>query len=308
MEQNQFFSHDMPADAFRKLGYRVIDIISEYYGHIGDLPVFPAVTSEKVEQVFQERLPQRGQDTDAIIAEWEDKVLPYATHLGSPRYFGFVNGSGTMIGALAEALATSVNMNFGGWKPAPSATEIERRTISWIAELIGYPAFCGGLFTTGGTMANFTALQTASRNLAPYDTTEKGLQNEHFSGKFRVYMSDHEGHISIVRVVDLMNLGRESIRLAKSRDDYSMDPAHLEKLIDEDIQDGNLPLCVVAQVGSINVGVIDPLEEIATICEKRNIWFHADGACGAVGSILPEKAAQYKGLELADSVTVDPHK
>lgn len=308
MKNTQRSTHDMSAEEFRKLGYRVIDIISNYYTGIGDIPVFPAVPSEVVEQVFLESLPPDGQEPDSIIGEWEEKVLPFATHTGSPTYFGYVMGSGTMMGTLAEALAASVNMNSGGWKPAPSATEIERRTISWIAELISYPASCGGLFTSGGTMANFTALQTALRNAAPYDTSARGLQNEGFKGKFKVYMSDHEGHVSIVRVVDLMNLGRESLRLVKSNDDFSMDTAHLEELIDEDIKNGDFPLCVVAQVGSINVGVIDPLERIAAICRSRNIWFHADGACGAVGRILPDKEAQYKGLEQADSVTLDPHK
>ncbi len=308
MKNTLYSNHDMSADEFRKLGYRVIDIISNYYNSIRDVSVFPAVPSEVVEKIFRDPLPHDGQEPDSIIDEWEEKVLPYATHTGSPRYFGYVMGSGTMIGTLAEALAASVNMNPGGWKPAPSATEIERRTITWIAELISYPASCGGLFTSGGTMANFTALQTALRNAAPYNTSALGLQNEDFKGKFKVYMSDHEGHISIVRVVDLMNLGRESLRFVKSNDDFSMNTSHLEELIDEDIKNGDFPLCVVAQVGSINVGVIDPLERIAAICRDRNIWFHADGACGAVGRILPEKAAQYKGLELADSVTLDPHK
>ena len=308
MKEDTFDDLDLKPDEFRKLGYRVIDMITAYYASIHELRVFPASTSVEVEQVFEENLPETGQDPSAIMDEWQSKVLPNTTHLGSPRYFGFVNGSGTMIGTLAEALAASVNMNPGGWLPAPSATEIERRTISWMAELIGYSTDCGGLFTSGGTMANFTALQTALRNNAPYDTTSKGLQDKSFSGKFKVYMSDHEGHISIVRVADLLNLGRDSICLVKSQEDFSMDTLDLQAKIDEDIAKGNIPLCVVAQVGSINVGVIDPLKKIAEICKQRNIWFHADGACGAVGAILPEKKSQYQGLELADSVTLDPHK
>jgi aromatic-L-amino-acid/L-tryptophan decarboxylase len=308
MDNEEFDNLDMKPEDFRKLGYRVIDMITEYYASIQEVRVFPASTSSEIEKVFTEDFPDKGQDPFAIVDEWQSKILPYASHLGSPRYFGFVNGSGTMIGTLAEALAASVNMNPGGWKPAPSATEVERRTIAWIAEMIGYPTDCGGLFTTGGTMANFTAIETALRNNAPYDTTAKGLQDKQMPGKFKVYMSDHEGHISIIRVVDLLNLGRESIHPVKSREDFSMDTVDLERAIDEDIANGDFPLCVVAQVGSINVGVIDPLEEIARICKKRNVWFHADGACGAVGMLLPEKRAQYKGLELADSVTLDPHK
>ncbi|MBK8981028.1 MAG: aspartate aminotransferase family protein [Ignavibacteria bacterium] len=308
MEKEVFDNLDIKPEDFRKLGYRVIDMITEYYASIQEVPVYPAATSSEVEQIFKEDFPVKGQDPFDIVDEWKSKILPYATHLGSPRYFGFVNGSGTMIGTLAEALAAAVNMNPGGWKPAPSATEVERRTIAWMAEMVGYPGDCGGLFTTGGTMANFTAIETALRNIAPYDITAKGLQDKQMPGRFKVYMSDHEGHISIIRVVDLLNLGRESIHLVKSREDFSMDTNDLGRCIDEDITNGDFPLCVVAQVGSINVGVIDPLEEIAAICKKRNIWFHADGACGAVGTLLPEKRDQYKGLELADSITLDPHK
>lgn len=308
MENEAFDNLDIKPGDFRKLGYRVIDMIADYYESIQSVRVFPASSSSEVEQVFKEDFPVKGQDPFAIIEEWQSKILPNATHLGSPRYFGFVNGSGTMIGALAEALAASVNMNVGGWKPAPSATEIERRTIAWLAEMVGFPADCGGLFTSGGTMASFTAIETALRNNAPYNTTAKGLQDKQMPGKFKVYMSDHEGHVSIIRVVDLLNLGRESVHLVKSHEDFSMDTEDLERSIEEDIANGDFPLCVVAQVGSINVGVIDPLEEIARICRQKNIWFHADGACGAVGILLPEKRDQYKGLELADSITLDPHK
>lgn len=304
----EVFNPDLSPEEFKKLGYKVVDMIAKYYASINTIPVFPASTSSEVENAFREQFPEKAQDPEEILDEWQSKVLPYTTNIGSPRYFGFVNGSGTMISTLAEALAASVNMNTGGWKASPAATEIERRTIAWIAELIGYPVDCGGLLTSGGTMANFTALETALRIKAPYDTTVKGMQNKEFKGRFTVYMSDHEGHVSIVRVADLLNLGREAIRLVKSKEDFTMDTEDLERMLDEDTTNGDVPLCVVAQVGSINVGVIDPLEEIARICKERNIWFHADGACGAVGAMLPDKKEQYKGMELADSVTLDPHK
>lgn len=308
INNGSFSNLDMNPEDFRKLGYQMVDMITDYYSSINRLKVFPGSKTTEVEEVFNEEFPQTGQDPAAILNEWQTKVLPYSTHIGSPRYFGFVMGSGTMMGTLAEALAASVNMNVGGWKPAPAGTEIERRTIRWIAELIGYPVDCGGIFTSGGTMANFTALETALRVNAPYDTTAKGLQHKELNGKFKVYMSDHEGHISIVRAVDLLNLGRESVRLVKSKEDFTMDTEDLERVLDEDIAKGDIPLCVIAQVGSINVGIVDPLMEIARICSERNIWFHADGACGAVGALLPEKKDQYRGLELADSVSLDPHK
>src|SRR3990172_1014139 len=262
-------SLDLDPDAFRSLGYRVVDMITDYYRSIRDVPVFPGRTSAQVAAEFDEPLPTEGRNPAAILDRWTKNVLPNATHLGSPRYFGFVNGSGTMIGTLAEALAASVNMNVGAWKPAPAATEIERRTIAWLAELIGYPTACGGLFVSGGTMANFTAILTALRNVAPYNTPDEGLQSAARSGRFRIYMSDHEGHSSIIRVADMLNLGRSAIRRVPSREDFTMDVGALERIIDGDTAGGDIPFCVVGQAGSINVGAVDPLEDIARVCEAR---------------------------------------
>ncbi len=299
---------DLSVQEFRRLGHGVIDMIADYYSTVREVPVFPPNNSTEVDREFLEELPKTGQDPAAILDEWRSKVLPHATHPGSPRFFGFVNGSGTMIGTLAEALAASVNMNTGAWKASPAATGIERRTIAWIAELIGYPVNCGGFFTSGGTMANFSAVLTALRNVAPYDTTDEGLQSQDREGRFTIYMSDHEGHISLIRVADLLNLGRSAVRRVPGNDDFTMNVQALERILDEDIARGDKPFCVVGQVGSINVGAIDPLEDIARICRDRGLWFHADGACGAVGAMLPDKAHLYAGLELADSVTLDPHK
>lgn len=305
---SDWYDPDMSSEEFRRLGHRTIDMIAEYFESIRDLPVYPRKTADEVAAVFEEALPREGQSPDAILDAWTEKILPNATHLGSPRYFGFVNGSGAMIAVLAEALAAAVNMNVGGWKPAPAATEIERRTIRWIAEAIGYPVECGGLFTSGGMMANFTAITAALRNAAEYDMAEEGLQSPDRTGRFRLYMSDHEGHVSIKAAADMTGIGRGAVVPVPSRDDMSMDVGELRRAIDADRAAGEIPFCVVAQIGSINVGVVDPIEEIADLCEEYGLWFHADGACGAFGAMLPEKRDQYRGMERADSLTLDPHK
>ncbi|RDZ52484.1 aspartate aminotransferase family protein [Haloferax sp. Atlit-6N] len=299
---------DFDPDEFRDLGYRTVDIIAEYFEHVDELPVFPGKPQSVVESMFDEPLPETGQPPHEILDAWPERILPNSTHVGSPRYFGYVMGSGTTMGVLADALAASVNVNAGGWKPAPAATEIERRTIEWVAEMIGYPTDCGGMFTSGGTMANLTGILTGLRSTAGYDTKSRGLQADDRPGRFTIYMSDHEGHSSIYRVAEILGLGADAVRLVPSHDDFTMDVDALVERLDRDEADGDVPFCVVAQVGSINVGAIDPLEAIATVCAARDIWFHADGACGAVGAILPEKRPQYAGLDRADSVTLDPHK
>lgn len=307
-EEEPSLDLDLSPEEFQRLGHRVVDAIADYYRTIRTRPVFPGRTGEQVEAVFDEPLPLRGEAPEAVLDAWRDRILPNATHLGSPRYFGFVNGSGTMMGVLADALAAAVNMNVGAWKPAPAATEIERRTVRWIAEMIGYSPDCGGLFVSGGTMANLTGILTALRNLAEYDTTPEGLQSPRRKGRYTLYMADHEGHSSVVRVADILNLGRDAVRRVPSHEDFTMDVEALERMLEEDAGRGDIPFCVVGQVGSINVGAVDPLKAIADVCEERGLWFHADGACGAVGAILPQKRDLYRGLERADSVTLDPHK
>lgn len=304
---NDWYEGDLAPEEFRRLGYRAIDMIADYYASVRDLRVLPEAGPREVAAAFDDPLPLEPTDPDRILDQWTERVLPHTTHLGSPRYFGFVNGSGSMMGTLADALAASVNMNPGGWKPAPAATEIEKVTLRWIAEAIGYGNPSGGLLTSGGMMANFTALTAALRNLADHDVTRDGIQHPD-GGRYRVYMSDHEGHVSIPAATDLMGLGRDAVVRVASRDDLSLDVDALRAAIAATRAAGDHPLAVVAQVGSINVGIIDPLPEIADVCAEHGLWFHADGACGAVGGMLPEKRSLYAGLERADSVTLDPHK
>ncbi len=299
---------DLPAGHFRQLGYRTIDMMAEYYSSIDERPVFPALTAAQSQALFSaDRLPERGDSAEAILDDWQQRVLPNLSTIGSPRHFVYVNGSGTMIGTLAEALAASVNTNAGAWKLGPAATEIERLSVRWLAELLGLPADCGGLFLSGGTMANFAAVLTALRNVADYDTTARGLQCSDRRGRFLLYMADHEGHCSIIRVADMLNLGRDAVRLVPSRADLTLDAAALRVMIDEDLARGDRPFCVVAQVGSVNVGCIDPLAELADVCADYGLWLHGDGACGAPAAMLPELRERFRGIERLDSLSFDPH-
>jgi glutamate/tyrosine decarboxylase-like PLP-dependent enzyme len=213
-----------------------------------------------------------------------------------------------MIGMFAEALAACTNTNAGAWKLGPAATEIERQCLRWIARFVGYPEDAGGVLLSGGTMANFTALLTALRHVAPYDSTPDGLQDGARRGRFLVYMADHEGHVSVTRVADMLNLGRRAVRLVPSRPDFTMDTAALDRMLGEDRARGDLPFCVVAQLGSVNVGAVEPLDAIAEVCERHGVWLHGDGACGLLAAGLPETQALFRGIERADSLSFDAHK
>ena len=293
---------------FRRAGALAIDAIADYHASLDRRPVLPAVTPSAVAALFRDPLPERGEAADELVADWQRRVLPHLTAVGSPRHFAYVNGCGTLVGVLADALAGATATSSGAWRLGPAAVEIERQTIRWIARFVGYPESTGGLFVSGGTMANLTALTSALRQIAPYDSTPLGLQDAHRQGRFLVYLSDHEGHVSVTRVADLMNLGREAVRRVPSRADYTIDPAALDRMLAADRRRGDRPFAVVAQLGSVNVGAVDPLDELAEVCARHGVWLHGDGACGLWLAGVPETRAHFRGVERLDSVSVDAHK
>lgn len=299
---------DLEVDELRRVGLQAIEAIAEYHEGLARRPVLPSVAPAEVAARFAGALPEEGEPASAIVEDFRANVAPLLTAVGSPRHFGYVNGSGAMIGIFAEALAAAVNTNSGGWKLGPAATEIERQCLRWCARFVGYPEDAGGILVTGGTLANFTALLTALRHRAPYDSTPGGLQDAARGGRFLAYMSDHEGHVSIVRVADMLNLGRDAVRLVPSDADFRLDPVALDGMVAADRARGELPFCVVAQLGSVNVGAVDPLPAIADVCARHDLWLHGDGACGLLAAGLAESSHLFRGLERADSLSFDAHK
>ena len=299
---------DLPAAEFKTLGHDVIDLLAEYYAEMGSAPAFPGCKPSDVAALFDAPPPEHAESIDAILADWREKIIPNSSRQGSPRWFGFVNGSGSQIATLADAMASAVNPNCGGWRAAPAAIEIERRTIRWLAELIGYVPDCGGVFVSGGTMANVAALRIALVAKATWDIDAEGLQSRGGAGRMTVYMADHETHVSFVRAMDLLGLGRSALRSVPSNDDFTINTAALERMIADDIAAGMTPFCIVGHVGSINVGAIDDINALAEIAGRANLWLHLDGACGALGGILPELRPQLGAMSRADSVSFDAHK
>ncbi len=300
-----FFDADLPPAEFRRLGHHAIDLLAEYYAGLRARRILPVTPGPPP---FAEPLPQRGADPRHLLDRWTREVVPASAHLGSPRFFGYVHGSGLQLAALADLLAAGQNSNVADRRMSPAESEIERCVVRWIAEMIGYPADCGGSLVSGGMAANLEALLVALRATAPFDSAEEGLQSSHRQGRFLVYMNGHEGHVTIRRAADFLNLGRGAVRDVPFRDDFTMDPEALRRMIGEDRARGDQPFCVVAQAGSINVGATDPLPALADLCGEQGLWLHVDGAAGAFGALLPELRDQFVGLERADSVTVDPHK
>lgn len=299
---------DLTGDELRRVGASVLEAIAEYHAGLDRRPVLPDVTPADVSALFTGGLPVEGERAESLVEDWRRRVSPNLTALGSPRQFAYVIGSGAMVGTLAEALAACTNTNAAAWRMGPAAAAIEAQCLRWIAEFIGYPQDGGGVLTSGGTMANFTAILAALRHAAPYDTRADGLQDPTRRGRFLVYMADHEGHVSVLRVADMLNLGRSAVRLVPSRPDFTMDPEALDEMLQEDRGGGDVPFCVVAQLGSVNVGAVDPIAALADVCARHGVWLHGDGACGLLAAGLPESRELFGGLERADSVCLDAHK
>jgi aromatic-L-amino-acid/L-tryptophan decarboxylase len=299
---------DLNRAEFRASNRETERILLDLFRTIGSRRVFPGRKPAEIQKLLSEPLPVKPQAPLKILREVEKKIIPNSTLVGSPRYFGFVMGSGTTMSVFGDAIAAAINQNPGVWKASPAATELERVVVRWFAEMVRYDRGAAGILTSGATMANVAGIAAALHDKARYDFANEGLQSEKRKGRFLLYMSDHEGHSSIVKAAQLLGLGRDSVRRVRSNDDFTMDVGSLEETVEKDTKEGNTPFCVVAQVGSINAGVVDPLREIAKICSGHDLWFHADGACGAFGRIISRKASLFDGLELADSITLDPHK
>lgn len=299
---------DLPPEEFRHAGYDAIDRLVDYYATLAERPVFPTVTPLDLAPLFRVPAPEQGEPLDRILADWSDKIVPNSSLQGHPRFFSWVNGGGSQVGALAELLASGLNANPGGWRAAQAAAVIENQAIAWFAELMGLSPDTSGLFVSGGTAANTAALRMALVSRATWDIAAEGLQSPNRPRQLTVYMADHETHISLTKALDLLGLGRSALRRVPSRPDFTMDVAALERMLDDDLAAGMTPFCVVGHCGSINVGALDPFAELARVTRAHNLWLHLDGACGALGAILPELRERYRGIELADSISFDAHK
>jgi len=302
------YNPDLSPGEFRRLGYRAVDLLGDYYATLGLRAVVPRRSPRAIEHEFDEPLPRRGKPPAGVLERWRTTVVPNSAHLGSPRFFGYVHGSGLQIAALADLLAAGQDSNVADWRISPAETEVERRVVRWMAEMIGYPRRAGGMLMSGGMAANHAALFVALRSRAPFDLAEDGLQDPRRSGRFTLYLSEDEGHVTIGRSADLLNLGRGAVRKVPCRPDLTMDVDALRRQVEADAAAGDLPFCVVGQAGSINVGAVDPLAAIADLCREKGLWLHVDGAAGGFGPLLPELRPSFRGIERADSVTVDPHK
>ena len=297
---------EMDKEEFRKIGYQLIDDISNFIGSIDQKPVTPNEGPSQLQDLLgNTSLPENGRPAAELIAKTTDLLFNHSLLNGHPKFLGYITSSAAPIGALADLLASSVNPNVGAQILSPIATEIEKQTIKWLCDFIGVPSDYGGILVSGGNMANFTAFLAARTAKAPQNIKEDGIQNT--SNKLTVYCSKTT-HTWIEKAVVLFGLGTKSVRWIPTDASNKMDTKVLENTIKIDLENGCLPLMVVGTAGDVSTGVVDNLSDISAICKTYNLWFHIDGAYGAPAAIVPKLKHLFTGIKDADSIALDPHK
>jgi aromatic-L-amino-acid/L-tryptophan decarboxylase len=291
------------SDEIRRVGYRVIDLIAEHLTSLPSRPVFAPVPPQLATAFLHGRAPREGRDPDSVLELFRSTVEPYPFGNGHPRFFGWVNSPPTVMGIFADALAAAMNPSCAGGNHA--AVYVERQVINWFKEILGYPADAFGLLVSGGSMAALTALAVARHAKCGFDVRATGLRGT--PSQLVLYRTS-EGHGCHQKAVELLGIGSENIRTIDHDDRWRMRPSVLAAAIAQDRRDGLIPMAVIASAGTVNTGAIDPLQEIARVCEEQNVWLHVDGAYGAPAILSPQYERALAAIALADSVALDPHK
>ena len=296
---------EISKDEFKKIGYQLIDKISEFMETIDKGPVTTGETPKKLQDLLgSAKLPENGTAPEELMAKATQLLLDHSLFNGHPKFLGYITSSAAPIGALADLLASTVNPNVGAQILSPIATEIEKQTVKWLAEFIGVSPDYSGLLVSGGNMANFTGFLAGRTAKAPKNIKEDGLFE---CEKLRIYCSKTT-HTWVEKAAVLFGLGSKSVRWISTNAKNKMDHQVLEKTIEDDKKAGLKPIMVIGTAGDVSTGVVDKLDRIAEICKKHDLWFHVDGAYGAPAAVIPNLKHMFNGIQEADSIALDPHK
>ena len=293
------------SDEFRTAGHQLVDRIAEFLDSLPVRPVTPGESPSAIREAIDagRSLPREGADPIQLLDHAATLLFDHSLFNAHPRFWGYVTSSAAPIGMLGDLLASSVNPNCGAWLLSPTASEIEAQTVRWIAEMLGYPSDCGGLFVSGGNMANIVCFLAARAAKAGPDIRSKGIG----TSRLRAYCSS-ETHTWIQKAADISGLGTDSIRWIFTDQELRIDIGALRTRIREDIAAGDKPFLVIGNAGTVGTGAVDKLDDLAALCHELDLWLHIDGAYGALGAVAPDSAALFTGLGDADSIAVDPHK
>jgi aromatic-L-amino-acid decarboxylase len=289
---------ELDEQQMRDYAHQVADAIVDHFVQVREKkPVVSRRLREEMDEEFAEDAPENGQDPEAVLNRIIDKVLNQSNVVSHPKSYSFVPGPSNFISAMADALASGFNIFSGGWMASPAGAAVEIVAMNWLLKWFGFPIKRGGgIFTSGGSMANLTALITA-RNQKCRDDWSRSI----------IYLSD-QAHSSNIKAIRVLGFKKEQIRIIPTDISFRMAINKLKNAIAKDKLEGLHPFCIIASAGTTNTGTVDPLEDLAAICKSEDIWLHIDAAYGGAAVLTSEGKKMMKGIEKADSITVDPHK
>jgi len=289
--------------SMRKLGHQMLDDAFDYLEELRNHPAWQHAP-ERVKSNFDETPPLDPQSPDTIYEEYLKYVLPYTLGNNHPRFWGWVAGTGTVMGAFAELLAAVSNSPSGSFSYV-SSNYVENQVINWFKTMLGFPLEASGMITSGCSASNLIGLAVARNSKAGFDLRKAGL---HGTQKEMILYASKEAHSSLQKAVELLGLGSDSMRRVPVNDAMQIDIHELRKTIKNDRKQGCLPFCVIGAAGTTNTGAIDDLNALADICQEEDLWYHIDGAFGAWAAIAPKSNPLVDGMERADSLAFDLHK
>jgi glutamate/tyrosine decarboxylase-like PLP-dependent enzyme len=289
-------------DQMRELAHRVVDDAVDWFRTTRERPAWQPVPPEVAERLTA-AAPLKPSEPQDVYAEVRRDIMPYAMNTTHPRFWAWYMGSSTVLAALADLLAATMNPNLGGGNHA--APLVEKQVLDWIRAMVGFPVAASGLLTSGASMANFSALAVARNSACGFDVRRKGVLAA--PGPLTAYAST-EIHSCNQKAIETLGLGSDGLRRIPVGADYRIDMAALRERVAADRAEGRVPFCVIATAGTINTGAIDDLHAVADFCAQEGLWFHVDGAIGAVAVLADNVRDQLAGMERADSIALDLHK
>ena len=296
----------MDIESFRRDGHRLIDWIAEYLAHPERYPVLAQVEPGQVRRTLPKEPPEKPEPLEAILQDVEKIIVPGLTHWNHPGFFAYFAITGSGPGILGELLSAAFNVNAMLWRTAPVATELEELVLGWLRQLVRLPPEFMGLINDTASVSSLCAI-AAAREALGLGIREEGMAGRSDLPRLRLYTSE-QAHSSIEKAAIVLGLGQAGVNKIAVDEEFRLRSQDLEAAIKEDLKAGWKPFCVVATVGTTSTTSVDPVLEIADICERYKLWLHVDAAYAGAAAILPEKRWALAGCERADSIVVNPHK
>ena len=297
---------DMSSEEFRRYGRELVDWIADYFERIEEFPVLSQIDPGWLKENLPTGPPETGEDFSAVLSDIDKLILPAVTHWNHPNFHGLFSTSTSSVGIFGEMLAAAFDMKAMLWRTSPASTELEDVTLDWLRQMLGLPEVFEGIIYDTASVSTMQAI-AAARERANVGVRDEGMSGRPHLPLMRVYASEHV-HSSIDKSVITLGLGTRSLKKIACNDRFEMKADDLERAIGEDLAAGHLPICVIPTIGTTSSTSVDPVDSIAGVCEKHNIWMHVDAAYAGPTAIIPGMRHLFTGWEQADSIVVNPHK